>query len=127
MKLADQRLFLDQSLHRSLGPWLHARGFDVVAARDAGMSTSADDSILAWAVEQRRVLVTHDIGFGRRVLRSTPRNAGVLILRQANRGLHRTVAQLEFVLAQDIPAEFPFLVVVQTRETGDVWLRVRNL
>jgi len=34
---------------------------DIVRAQDAGLTGAADDALLAWAADQGRVLLTHDV------------------------------------------------------------------
>ncbi|HEY7389506.1 MAG TPA: DUF5615 family PIN-like protein [Bryobacteraceae bacterium] len=34
---------------------------DIVRAQDVGLTGSADETLLAWAAEQHRVLLTHDV------------------------------------------------------------------
>jgi predicted nuclease of predicted toxin-antitoxin system len=36
-------------------------GIDVVRAQDAGLTGIDDEALLAWAAEQNRVLLTHDV------------------------------------------------------------------
>jgi hypothetical protein len=36
-------------------------GIDIVRAQDVGLTGVGDDALLAWAAEQDRVLLTHDV------------------------------------------------------------------
>ncbi|WP_017301808.1 DUF5615 family PIN-like protein [Nodosilinea nodulosa] len=54
------RLYLDEDVHVLVADLLHARGFDVVTARDAGKLQNSDEEQLAYAVSQSRALVTHN-------------------------------------------------------------------
>lgn len=37
------------------------RNIDIVRAQDVGLTGAADDSVLAWAAQESRLLLTHDI------------------------------------------------------------------
>lgn len=54
------KLYLDEDVHVLIADLLRARGFDVVTARDAGLLQMTDQEQLAYAVQQNRVLVTHN-------------------------------------------------------------------
>jgi predicted nuclease of predicted toxin-antitoxin system len=60
--------------------WLRTAGYDLEAVRDVDPRMS-DDDILAWAVRERRLVVTMDKDFGEMVYRSGQGHAGVLLLR----------------------------------------------
>ncbi|SRR5579883_1889371 len=47
--------------HRILrGIRLRVSGLDVVVAQDVGLAGKKDSTLLAWAAEQRRIVLTHD-------------------------------------------------------------------
>jgi predicted nuclease of predicted toxin-antitoxin system len=56
------RLLIDQDLDHVIlrGLLLRAPNVDVVPAHQAGLSDTPDPGLLAWAAEQRRIVVTHD-------------------------------------------------------------------
>lgn len=53
-------LYLDEDVNVLVADLLQARGFDVIAARDAGQLRTTDTEQLAYAVSQARTLVTHN-------------------------------------------------------------------
>ncbi len=55
--LADENL--DANIVR--GVLRRFRDIDIVRVQDVGLSGSDDQTILAWAAEQGRVLITHDV------------------------------------------------------------------
>jgi predicted nuclease of predicted toxin-antitoxin system len=57
-------LLLDMNLSPVLARLLSSHGHDVVHWSEVGDSRATDVTILAWASEQGRVLVTHDLDFG---------------------------------------------------------------
>jgi len=57
------RLAADENLDNRILRGLTARNpeVDVVRVQDAGLSGADDPTVLAWAAEQGRVLLTHDV------------------------------------------------------------------
>lgn len=52
------KLVLDELHSELLAEQLRARGHDAVGVREAGLEGAGDEHVLAWAREQRRVLLT---------------------------------------------------------------------
>jgi predicted nuclease of predicted toxin-antitoxin system len=57
-------LLLDMNLSPVLARLLSSHGHDVVHWSEVGDHRATDVTILAWASEEGRVLVTHDLDFG---------------------------------------------------------------
>lgn len=53
-------LYLDEDVNVLIADLLKARGFDVTAARDSQRLQATDAEQLAYAISQRRALVTHN-------------------------------------------------------------------
>lgn len=58
------KLLADENLRNSIVRGIRRRlpEIDIVRVQDVGLSATADPDILAWAAEQDRVLITHDVG-----------------------------------------------------------------
>ena len=56
------RLLIDQDLDQVIlrGLLLRVPNLDVITAHQAGLSDASDPDLLAWAAEQKRIVVTHD-------------------------------------------------------------------
>lgn len=54
------RLYLDEDVNVLIADLLKARGFDVTTTRDSQQLQATDAEQLAYAVNQRRTLVTHN-------------------------------------------------------------------
>ncbi len=54
------RLYLDEDVNVLVANLIRARGFDIIAARDAAQLHANDAEQLAYAVSQTRTLVTHN-------------------------------------------------------------------
>jgi hypothetical protein len=57
------RLLADENLHNNIirGLRLREPDIDLVRVQDVGLSGADDPTVLAWAAEQGRVLLTHDV------------------------------------------------------------------
>ena len=73
------KVFTDECVHKDAVTALKNLGFDVVSIHDVGMRGSSDDEVLAKATELKRVLITHDRGFGDIFRYQISRTWGVLI------------------------------------------------
>ncbi|MDQ2921247.1 MAG: DUF5615 family PIN-like protein [Acidobacteriota bacterium] len=56
------RLLIDQDLDHVIlrGLLLRVPNLDFITAHQAGLNEASDSELLAWAAEQKRVVVTHD-------------------------------------------------------------------
>lgn len=57
------RLLADENLDGNIarGVMRRVRGVDVVRVQDVGLTGADDPTVLAWAAEHGRVLITHDV------------------------------------------------------------------
>ncbi len=63
------RLLLDMGLPRRTAEDLRTQGIDVEHVAQRGLATAADETIIALAVEERRIVVTEDHDFARAIKR----------------------------------------------------------
>src|SRR6266702_3192035 len=87
------RLLVDENVNHDLvrGVLRHRPDLDLVRARDVGLNQTDDREILAWAAQEQRVLLTHDVNtmtrFAiERIERGDPM-AGVFIIHQEGAAL----------------------------------------
>lgn len=57
------RFHLDENVARAVAVALRSQGFDVTTTHDAGLRSKPDDTQMAYAHEEQRILVTRDKGF----------------------------------------------------------------
>jgi len=76
------RLLVDESTGKRISQLLKEAGHDVLFVGDT-MSGSSDETILAEAASQGRILVTDDKDFGELVFRLSRPTSGVVLLRVA--------------------------------------------
>lgn len=58
--MADIALLLDEDVRLRLGEILRQRGYDVIHVVEAGRAGKSDPEQLAYAVSQRRAILTHN-------------------------------------------------------------------
>lgn len=79
-------LYFDEDVSSGIVENLRMRGFDVLSARDRAMLSRTDDEQLAFAIEQRRALVTHNRAdfewLRRRCLENGQLHHGIIIARR---------------------------------------------
>jgi predicted nuclease of predicted toxin-antitoxin system len=86
------RFLVDEDLPRSLARALRDAGFEAVDVRDVGLRRTDDNLIFAHAVEQQRVLLSGDLGFGN--LRRFPlgSHSGIGVVRYPNESPPETIS-----------------------------------
>lgn len=58
------RLLADENFNNNIvrGVRLRETGIDLVRVQDIGLAGADDPSVLKWAAQHRRILLTHDVG-----------------------------------------------------------------
>lgn len=75
------RLLADENVAQSVVRTLRRAGFDVLDMKQTGPTGLSDREVLALAIRQRRVVVTHDKDFADPSLYVGKRHPGVVLLR----------------------------------------------
>jgi len=82
------KLFIDENLDQRIlrGVRVHIPNLTYIVAQEAGLARADDATLLEWAAENRRVLVTHDretmLRTVNKRLRAGRRMPGLVIVRQ---------------------------------------------
>ncbi len=94
------KFLLDMGLARSTANFLRDRGHDAVHLREQGLQRLSDDAIIGKARVEGRVILTHDLDFGRIVALSQSHVPSVITFRlndmrpgEVNRYLTHTLAR----------------------------------
>lgn len=94
------KFLLDMGLSQSSAAFLRTQGYDTVHLRDQGLQRWADDQIIDKARREERVILTHDLDFGRIVALSQSQLPSVITFRlddmqpvQVNHYLTEVLAQ----------------------------------
>lgn len=81
MKPLDFPLFADENITPDVARGLAERGHDVRSVRDDGLVGRPDVEVLETATRQGRVVVTHDLAFGRSAIRTGASFVGIVYIR----------------------------------------------
>ena len=118
------RLLLDNNLSPKLVlPITHA-GHDVEHVREHGLAAAEDRTVLAFAVETARVLVSADTDFGALLARTRATRPSFVLVRRA---VGRGVPELATVIIDNLPVVENDLQAGAIVVLGDTTLRIRRL
>lgn len=73
------RLLLDADMPRSTAKLIESLGCDVEDVRDIGLKSAKDKEIVEYALKNKRIIVTRNIGFGSTL--RYPKHPGAIIVR----------------------------------------------
>lgn len=126
MKLTDYPLLTDENIDPAVVSYLRRAGFnvrDVVEDKSIG---SSDRDLLALAVSEGRLVVTHDSDFGTLVIGQHHPVIGIVYLRPGHIDSQFTIQSIGVLLNQSL--ELPASFIIAVRRTGvDVAIRMRDL
>ena len=94
------KLLLDQNQSPLLVGLLAAEGHDTVHVRDVTLATAPDESVMAFAAESGRVVVSGDTDFGELLARSNATAPSVLLFRRQGQ---RRAAEIAALLIANLP------------------------
>ena len=101
--MAMIRFHLDEHVPHAIAEGLRRRGIDVTTTVEAGLRSTTDDVHLAYAVEQRRVIVTNDPDFLVLAQEDRP-HMGIAYCDQGRRSIGEMIRRL-VLLWERYPAE----------------------
>jgi predicted nuclease of predicted toxin-antitoxin system len=125
MKPLDYAILADENIGPEVVAGLRTRGCDVRTAYEEGLVGRPDRAVLECAVSQGRIVVTHDVAFGRSAIQSGTSFVGIVYLRPGHVSA-AFVLDVVDVLRQSGPdVQVPFVIVAERRESA-VRVRVRT-
>jgi predicted nuclease of predicted toxin-antitoxin system len=95
------RFLIDQALSPIVAEGLRRSGHDAAHVRDYGLHAADDETILARAERESRIVVTADTDFGMLMALRTKRQPSIVIFR---RGTDRRPARQVALLLSNLPA-----------------------
>ena len=117
------KFLLDMGLARSTAVYLRNQGYDAIHLREQGWQRWPDEKIVEKARAEARVIITHDLDFGRLIALTQYRLPSVITLRLDNMKATNVNHFLTEVLSQFAPdLETGALVSINERA-----IRVRTL
>ncbi len=125
MKPLDFPLFADENIAPDVVDGLRDRGHDVRTVSDEVLVGRSDADVLAFATEQGRVVVTHDVGFGRSAIRTGHQFVGIVYLRPGHISASFVLDIVDALRTSDVDVQPPFVVVAE-RQQATVRVRART-
>jgi len=77
--MSNLRFLLDADMPRSTAKLIRSMGYDVEDVRDIGLKDAKDKEIVEYALKDKRIIVTRNIGFGSTL--RYPKHPGAIIVR----------------------------------------------
>lgn len=94
------RFVLDMGLARRTAEFLREQGHDAIHLREQGLQRLSDERIVEKAIAERRVVLTHDLDFGRIVALSRGQLPSVITFRLTDMRAAEVNRRLEDVLSR---------------------------
>lgn len=125
MKPLDFPLLSDENIAPDVVQGLRARGCDLCTAWDEQLIGRPDVEVLARATSQRRVVVTHDLSFGRSAIRTETPFVGIIYLRPGDISTAFVLEVIDALRDSTVDVQPPFVVVAE-RQQSAVRVRART-
>ena len=125
MKPLDFPLLSDENIAPDVVEGLRARGCALCTVCDEQLIGRPDVDILERANNQGRVVVTHDLAFGRSAIRTGTSFVGIIYLRPGHISAEFVLAVIDALRASTVEVQPPFIVVAE-RQQSAVRVRART-
>jgi predicted nuclease of predicted toxin-antitoxin system len=118
-------LLADENIAPDVVHGLRARGCDLRTVWDEALLGRPDVDVLERATSERRVVVTHDLAFGRSAIQTGTPFVGIIYLRPGHNSAEFVLAVIDALLDSSVEVEPPFIVVAE-RQQSAVRVRART-
>jgi predicted nuclease of predicted toxin-antitoxin system len=125
VKLLGFRLLCDENIALPVIDSLQRRGCDVRSVEQERLIGCADRDVLHRATAQDRVVVTHDLLFGKAAINAGEPFVGIVYLRPGHISADFVLTLVDALLGSPIDLQPPFVVVAERRHST-VRVRVRT-
>ena len=125
MKPLDFPLLIDENIGPDVVEGLRGRGCDLRTVSDERLLGRSDVEVLERATDQRRVVVTHDLGFGRAAITAGAGFVGIIYLRPGHISSEFVLGVIDALRTSTVEVEPPFIVVAE-RQEATVRVRTRT-
>ena len=123
MKPLDFPLLTDENIAADVVEGLRARGCDLRTVREERLIGRPDVEVLERATSQGRVVVTHDLGFGRSAIIAGATFLGIVYLRPGHISAAFVLGAIDALRTSTVEVEPPFIAVAERHEAT---VRVRT-
>jgi predicted nuclease of predicted toxin-antitoxin system len=125
MTFSDFKLLADENIQSGIVEYLRSLDFDVKDVKEEQLAGSTDEFLLNLAIEDKRVIVTHDSDFGNIVYRGNIAFTGITYLRPGHFQPSFTEQTIDAILEANPELSPPFILVAENK--GDsVKIRIRH-
>jgi predicted nuclease of predicted toxin-antitoxin system len=124
VKPLDFPLLSDENIAPDVVDGLRARG-SIYARPDEQLIGRPDVDVLERATSQRRVVVTHDLAFGRSAIRTGTPFVGIIHLRPGHISAAFVLEVIDALRESTVEVQPPFIVVAE-RQQSAVRVRART-
>lgn len=110
------KFLLDENISKTVTQRLRDAGFDVVHVRDVGLVGKLDEEIMATAVKENRVIITHDKDFGNILRFPLQKHDGVIMMRFRNQHPSNVATHLLNFLNHNKELQFRSRLIIMREE-----------
>jgi predicted nuclease of predicted toxin-antitoxin system len=125
VKPLDFPLLTDENIGPDVVEGLRARGCDLRTAGEERLIGRPDVEVLVRATSQGRVVVTHDLGFGRSAIIAGATFLGIVYLRPGHISAAFVLGVIDALRTSTVEVEPPFIAVAE-RQEATVRVRTRT-
>jgi predicted nuclease of predicted toxin-antitoxin system len=125
VKPLDFPLLLDENIGPDVVEGLRGRGRDLRTVSEEGLIGRPDVEVLERATKQGRVVVTHDLGFGRAAITAGAAFVGIIYLRPGHISSEFVLGVIDALRTSTVEVEPPFIAVAE-RQEATVRVRTRT-
>jgi len=124
VKPLDFPLLTDENIAPDVVSGLRSRGHDVRTVWDEALAGRPDADVLQGATQLGRVVVTHDVAFGRSAIRVGASFVGIVYLCPGHISAAFVLGIVDVLRASVVEVQSPFIAVAE-RQQSTVRVRVR--
>jgi predicted nuclease of predicted toxin-antitoxin system len=125
MELAEFSFLADENIQPAVIAFLREQGLDVFSFPEQGKFGLSDADILRFAVEENRIVLTHDSDFGGLVILNEQSFVGIVYLRPGQIQAEFTIETIRTLFEQVKDVQIPFIIVAE-RSRENVRIRLRQ-
>jgi predicted nuclease of predicted toxin-antitoxin system len=126
VKPFDFPLLADENIHPDVISFLRRNGHEIQSLSDRGSLGLDDDSVMEFAYQEKRVILTHDSDFGRLAITQGQAFVGIIYLRPGHIRSEFTLETLRAVETRVQDVMPPFILVAE-RSGKRIHIRIRRL
>lgn len=125
MILSELMFLCDENIQEEFVNYLKKLKYNVISVKEINFLGKPDITILDYATQSGRVIVTHDADFGRLIFTSKLSFTGIIYLRPGHIDCNFTISSWTDIEKAELNLVSPFMMVVENN-SEIVRIRLRN-